>query len=422
MTKASSDAPLKLLALGPQPVWPPTDGGREGIHGALEALARQAEVTYACPCSSPEPESIVHFNSLGIDYRPVKYQPDDSIGNIIASTLQMKPFKFHKYGNSQAFRAFSKMLAGVETDVILCFHAHMFELGQRLRYSFGWNVPILLREHNIEYELVESYRASLALPKQIAAAPFSWFTRRAELRAWGKADGTLFLSDRDFDVAKASGRTANAVLAREGVPIPVPRDLTQSTLSKSLLLPLNPKATQSLGNVRKFLHEYWTFFVASGDVSDISLTITGVDSKTFTDLTGISFADQKFLRINAVGFLSEFGAVFDSVTAVLSPTFVGGGIRKKMLEGMANQLPVIATDHDIQTCRFLKASDNIIRLGSPADLVKNARLLVDDREYWQKLSVNGRATVESYASWDGFADTVLFEARRLRKSRGRASS
>lgn len=417
MTTNPIETPLRLLTLGPQPVWPATDGGREGIYGALIALAQQADVIYACPCPDPEPCSISHFEDQDIDYRPVDYRPEDTVATIASSTLQLKPFKFHKYGNRQAFRSFRDQLLGVQADAILCFHAHMLEMGFRLRNALGLNVPILLREHNIEFELVESYRASLSLPQRLVAAPFSWLTRQAEMRGWETADATLFLSDGDFDFATASGRVANPVLAREGVPIPPRRNLMQSASSRALLLPFNPKATQNIGNVMKFLNEFWRLAAPLEEMSDISLKVTGVDAEQLANFTGMSASEQQSLRVDALGFLPDLSMGFDMTTAVVSPTFVGGGIRKKMLEGMANQMPVIATDHDIQTCKFLKASENIVRLGSLSDFVNNVRMLVDDRGFWQRISENGRATVEKFASWDSFASTAVGEVRRLQQLR-----
>ena len=196
---------LRVLAIGPQPVWPPIDGGKEGIHGALQALARHVELVYACPCPNPRADSYEHFRSLGIDYRPVPFQPTDSPAVVLASTLQLKPFKFHKYGTRNALRAFSSVLGGLQPDAVFCFHAHTEELGQRLRRRHAWNVPIMVREHNIEYELVASYRATLPLPSRLASAPFEWLTRRAEQGQWARVDSVAFLSDRDYAIAVATG-------------------------------------------------------------------------------------------------------------------------------------------------------------------------------------------------------------------------
>jgi glycosyltransferase involved in cell wall biosynthesis len=382
------------------------------------ALAKSATVIYACPCADPSKASLVYFEEVGIDYRPAAYSPQDSIRTIIGSTLRLKPFKFHKYGNRAAVRAFSQQLHSVDPDAIICFHAHMLEMGEMLRKIFGWDVPILLREHNIEYELVDNYRASLPFPKKLVTWIFAWLTRRAEQAGWRRADATLFLSDRDYDMATNTGFVSNAVLAREGVPIPSPRDLTVSSESRNLLLLLNPKAIQSVANLDRFLQEYWRSVAHLPAMSGVSLAITGVTPERLAKLTAISVAQQADLRIDALGFLPNLLPAFNMSTALISPTFVGGGIRKKILEGMAHQLPVIATDLDIQTCTFFEPSKNIIRLGNTQDFVKTVGLLCNDRRKWHQITRAGRETVEKFANWEGFGAVVIEEAQRLRALRG----
>lgn len=408
---------LQLLTVGPQPVWPPTDGGKEGIHGALQALARHVDVVYACPCPDPRAESLAHFRSLGIDYRPVPFEPVDSPGVVLSSTLQLKPFKFHKYGNRAALAAFDRALQGVQPDAVLCFHAHMEEMGQRLRRRHRWNVPLLVREHNIEYELVASYRASLPLLKRLAAAPFEWLTRRAEQRLWARADAVAFLSDRDHATALAAGRVSRPLLAPEGVPLPPRRAVRRPPGSPRLLIPLNQRATQSVLNLRQFMHEFWPVAAADPGLQQTTLAITGVDAARLHELTGLTPQAQQRLRIEALGFLPSLLPAFESALALVSPTFVGGGIRKKVLEGMAHQVPVIATDLDIDTCGFFDPPHNILRLGTPAAFASTVGALAADDERWRRLAEAGRDTVERHASWDGFAAVVVSEIEVLVRDR-----
>lgn len=409
---------LRVLSLGPQPVWPATDGGKEGIHGALQALARQVDLVYACPCPAPSPESLEHFRKLGVDYLPVPFEPRDTIGVVLSSTLQLKPFKFHKYGNRSALAAFDHALNGVQPDVVLCFHAHMEEMGQRLRRRHGWQVPLLVREHNIEYELVASFRESLPPLKRMAAAPFEWLTRRAEQSMWARANAVAFLSDRDHATAMATGRVARALLAPEGVPLPTRRVVQKPPGPPRLLIPLNQRATQSVLNLREFLHGHWNVASAYPALQATTLAITGVNADRLHELTGLSPNEQRQLRIEALGFLPSLQPAFESALALVSPTFVGGGIRKKVLEGMAHQVPVIATDLDIDTCGFFDPPRNILRLGTPAEFAATVAALAADGQGWHNVAEAGRDTVERNASWDGFATVLVKEMHALVRAQG----
>jgi glycosyltransferase involved in cell wall biosynthesis len=416
---AATLQPPRLLCLAPQEPWPATDGGKEGIHGAVQALSARARILLACPGEPADDATDAHFRGLGVEYRPVGFQPRESLKVVMSATLQLKPYKFHKYGTSQAEELFDAAIGAWRPDAILCFHAHMEELAQRLKRRRGWGVPVLVREHNIEYEMVVSYLAARPAWQRWVGAPIAWLTRRAEERMWQRVDLTAFLSDRDFAIARRSGVRGNLVLAPEGVPIPPVRVASRPTGRPRLLIPLNRKAPQSVANVRIFLHDYWAPAAHGADLAGVDLVITGVDAGQLAELTSITPEEQVRLRIHATGFLPSLLPAFESALALVAPTFVGSGIRKKILEGMANQVPVIATDFDIQTCDYFKDGDNIVRLGSASDFSSSVRRLIEDASLWHRLSANGRRTVERHADWGRFADALLSALADVRDARAR---
>jgi len=414
----SASRRLRVLALGPQDVWPATDGGKEGIHGAVEALSRLVDLTYACPAKPADAATQAHFEAIGVRYCPVGYEPRDTPGVVVGATLRGRPFKFHKYGTTEAARLFDAAIGPMAPDVLLCFHAHTEELGRRLAQLRGWNLPLLVREHNIEYQLVSSYRASLSWPGRMAGWLFEQLTRREEQRIWQTADATAFLSDRDFATACQEGRGGRLILAPEGVPLPPRRAQDHANAQKQLLIPLNKRATQSVANLKDFLNGYWAVIANDPRLQGIRLAVTGVDAATLAQLTGFDLSAQQRTRVLALGFLPSLAPAFAASLALISPTFVGGGIRKKVLEGMANQLPVIATALDIDTCSFFNPPDNILPLTTPQALVDTIERLRTDVAFWNKLSDAGRATVEEHASWDSFAAILVDEMRRLLAQRG----
>jgi hypothetical protein len=93
---------IKLLCLGVQDVIPPDDGGKEGIHGALAALARTADVTYAYPASSKNPAALQAYSAMNVHAVPVGYLPRESLTVIVGSTLRLLPYKFGKHATSRA--------------------------------------------------------------------------------------------------------------------------------------------------------------------------------------------------------------------------------------------------------------------------------------------------------------------------------
>ena len=132
----------------------------------------------------------------------------------------------------------------------------------------------------------------------------------------------------------------------------------------------------------------------------------------------MSVTEQRRLRVHAKGFLPSLQPAFERALALVAPTFIGSGIRMKVLEGMANQVPIIATDLDIQTCAYFKRGHNILPLGEPREFAAAVRSLLDSEDLWNQLSGEGRRTVEVHADWGRFAELLLGELRQIRAGAG----
>jgi len=411
----ANSARLRLLCLGPQNIWPPVDGGKEGIHGALGGLAKRCDVTYAFP--SPSGETVRQADvQPGVHPIAVPWLPRDSAALIVSSTLRGQPYKFEKYSSADAVSTFARAVPRQAYDAIFCFHAHTARLGEGLRNTLGLNVPVLLREHNIEYELVASYRRSLSPWLRAAAWPFELLTRRAEQRSWARADAVAFLSDRDLATARATGAKGRLLLAREGIPLPPRRPAVHPGANAPLLLLLNPKAGQSVLNLREFLHRCWSTVATDPRMCTTALQVTGVTTERLAELVGMDITRLKSLRVQGLGFLPSLEEVLASSLGLISPTYVGGGIRKKILEAMAHQLPVVATRLDIETCSYFESGRNILELAEqPDSLAEQVAVLRDDPKAWLRLASQARDTVEVNASWDLFATSVIDEIRFLKR-------
>lgn len=410
---------LRLLCLGPKEVIPPDDGGKEGIHGALAALAKRADVTYAYPAASGSPALLQAYSALNLQCVPVEFVPQESAAVVAASTLRLLPYKFAKHATSRAVSAYVAALKSVRFDAIVCFHAHMVRLAQRILERRAEHVPIVLREHNIEYALIESYAKRLAMPLRFAAAAYAWITRREEQRIWRSVHAVALLCDADIASARASGVRGNFVLAPEGVPLPPVRNALWPGRTAQLLILFNPRTAQSVTNLRLFFDRYWSRVRAAGLLPDIPLAITGVAKADLAGLLGTSVAKLDAQNVRAPGFVDSLPELFASSLALVSPTFVGAGVRKKVLEAMAHQVPVIATPMDVHSCSFYRPGLNILRMDTIEDFVAAVRRLRDEPSCWSALSRAGRSTVERHADWRRFADVLMAETAHLVAAVGR---
>jgi len=406
-------ARLRLLCLSHRQVIPPDDGGKESIHGALAALASRADVTYAYPAAGEPPGASAGYSAIKVRALAVPFAPEEAVTTMALSTLRLLPYKFAKHATDRAVRCFAAALESRRFDAVVCFHPHVIRLAERILKRRGERLPIVLREHNIEYALVESYAERLGLPLRLAASAYAWIARREEQRIWRRVDSVAFISDADLAAARATGVRGNFLHAPEGVPLPPPRDARWPGGSAPLLVLFNPRAPQSVMNLRLFYERYWIEVQAAGLLPRTALAVTGVAKAELASLLRVPAAELDARNVRALGFVASLPEVFASSLALVSATFAGGGLRKKVLEAMAHQLPVIATPLDVGTCSFYRANENIVRVDTVADLVAAAKRLAAEPAFWLSLSRAGRSTVERHADWRLFAEALIKETARL---------
>lgn len=407
---------LRILVLGPQEVIPPTDGGREGIHGAITALSKVAKVTYSYPATLDKRASAASYSSVGVSVRPVDFSPRESFWIILRSALMLQSFKFAKYSTKTATSLYTEAHKNQTYDAVLCCHPHMFAVAMSLKQELGWICPIILREHNLEYELVKAYSLSLKGVRRIAGLFFAAMTKKEEIGIWKRADAVAFLTSSDYEQASrvcpfgaSSGRF---FVAAEGTPLPDVTYNENGERERSLLILLNKKATQSVLNVKHFLDTVWVDAHGDSKIRDISITITGVTLEQLSALTGISTRELCKMRVECTGFLDSLEPLFCSSLALVSPTYVGGGIRKKILEAMARFLPVIASSIDVNSTDYFIHRKNILEYEDVEGFIQAIDSL-EQAENFTRLAVAARKTVEKEASWDDFAREILTRIESL---------
>lgn len=128
-----------------------------------------------------------------------------------------------------------------------------------------------------------------------------------------------------------------------------------------------------------------------------------------------ALAAQAAGRITLTGYVAEVQAFFDQATAVLVPIRQGGGTRIKVLDALAAGVAVISTSLGVSGLPVQPGRDVLV-----ADDPRAFAVLVDalarDKEYAQKIGVNGQQAVAARFSWaattSGLGEVVEGAVRR----------
>lgn len=151
--------------------------------------------------STSPPDIEKHFENFGIKIYPQKLKTKDSLHGIILNFFSSLPYKFQKYHKQAILKKITEIVQKENISFIWCNHSHMSWYALQLQKQF--DVKIFLREHNIEYSLVQQV---MQLKKPGALRTFIRLqylkTKRHEINCWKKFDRTFFISDLDFSIAK----------------------------------------------------------------------------------------------------------------------------------------------------------------------------------------------------------------------------
>lgn len=394
-----------ILAIGPQDVISKSDGGKESIFGSLYSLSKYYHIDYVFPVSDVSKVKTDLYLEYGITPKPLQLKISDTLRLKIISTLRLRPFKFEKYTTDEVFKELINVL-GYDNryDVIICHHPHVAELAIKYLKAVNKRIPVILREHNLEFEIAKSYYQEDNFPSKVFSYFYYLLVFRFEKIIWDKVDIISFMNTRDYvNAKKIFCKSKKFHIAREGISIPKVRKSEYPGQFSPLLFLLNPNANQSVVNFKKFIKLYWLPLKSNSWNIKLQLNVTRVDFDYLVKNLELSQEQIRSLNIVPLGFVKDLESVFHSSLALVSPVFIGGGMRKKNLEAMSYGLPVLASSIDINSTDFFKINENILCLDNVSEFQIAVERLQHDQFFWRYISKNAQRTVKIEASWDNYA-------------------
>ncbi|MBK8335768.1 MAG: glycosyltransferase [Sterolibacteriaceae bacterium] len=136
-----------------------------------------------------------------------------------------------------------------------------------------------------------------------------------------------------------------------------------------------------------------TFPIIRKENPNVTLTIAG---RNPTDEL-VSLAARS-AGVKVTGFVEDLRTYFQAATVYVSPLLSGAGLKNKVLEAWSMMLPVVASS---VSCSGMAAADNrnLLIADSPSEFASKVLALLSDSDLRERLSKEGRATVEREYSW-----------------------
>jgi glycosyltransferase involved in cell wall biosynthesis len=127
--------------------------------------------------------------------------------------------------------------------------------------------------------------------------------------------------------------------------------------------------------------------------------------------------------VEVTGFVDDVRPYLDRAEVFVSPLISGSGIKNKVLQAWAMELPVVATLISTGGLATVPGR-NILLAEAPADFAAGVLRLFEDPELRSDLGRNARATVLEHSSWEAKAEAmerVLLRVKEKGRPPGRPS-
>lgn len=395
---------MKVLLISPQNPYPPIDGGKISIFYPLMELNKKGiSIGIFFLYKEKEPfEAIQFFKKNSIKVYPFLLDTTDSIKKVMKNFLESEPFKMAKYFHPSALKYLKKIVQEFKPDIIQSHHAHMAKYAIELKKEF--NVPIVLREHNIEYKLIEQFYKSESNPIIKVTAYWQYVkTKKYETNIWSYFDKVIFISPLDENIAKNANSRIKSVVIQDGVDIEKFHPIDLKKEPYSLIFTGNLRTIQNLKSILWFVKNVWP--IIKEKEPKAKLYITGGGEEILYKKLKISTLNTQGIFL--LGFVKNIQETISKCQVFISPTRIGSGIRIKVLTAMALGMPIVCTSLDATPIIGVRNGEHLIVADTPEDFAEGILHLFNDERLRYNLGSNARKLIEQQFTWDKYAEKMI---------------
>ena len=389
-----------LLLVSPQLPFPVDNGGREAIHGALVELAKNYEITF------------IYFGETHSEVHKIKNVTFMCLGElkstgfmfILKCLLSLKHYKFEKYFNDQCK---TLQLPEKHYDAVISFHPHVSKCTETLlKFNNIKNSIKILRSMNVESKIVDLYIRENYTSIYYVLLPIIYIATRHEKNIWRKYDKIIHISDADYSEASKliDGRVASHSVVYDGIDHPrFPFKKIFNESDKKIILPVNLSAEQNRLNLKTFLLKYWQP-IARDLRGRLKLTITGANGDNVKKIIGPKNYQILKGTLEPVGFVRNYDE-FINGNLVISATFVGAGMRKKITRAISNDAAILMSDYDFCSVQYFSHLSNAT-FASPAEFSTLIREFEKNKSLFVARQCKLQRELIKRYSWANFANEV----------------
>lgn len=395
---------MRILVVASDLPAPPTWGAAIRNYQFISRLGTRHQVWLLTYSGRRQDERVTDLEDAGITVRTVPWSAPPKRLTQLGSVFSLRSHAGAMLYRPAMQSAIDRLLIEARPHVVLvegsllgCF-----------RFGEGEGFPIVLDEHNVEYELLRRTWQTEHSPirKAFGYLEYRKF-RREERSAWRRAAWVVCTSERECAIVRAEGGFARASSVPNGVDPDQLRPSTEPPETNRLVftgrMDYRPNTDAVVYFVRAVLP------LIHRRRPDVIFTVVGA---------GPPPAVQQLAgpRVEVTGPVPDVRPYWRRAAVAVVPIRFGGGTRLKVVEALAMGRPVVSTSLGCEGIDVVPG-EHLLVADSPPRFADAVVRVLSDPELGGALGRRGRALVEARYGWPALAQQLEAVLREVATDR-----
>lgn len=384
---------LNILLLTPSLPYPPIWGFGIRVYQLIRKLSHRHRVTLLTYAGDPSPDAEENLAAMRGICEHVHVVPAPALfsgkrGAQMLSLVSPRSYQTSSLSSPAMQSALTRLLAAQNYDLI------QVESSQMAGFDFGAKIPLILDEHNLEYELLHRlYQGERSPLRRL----YNWAEyvkfRREEQACWRRADACLLTSAREEKILRGLLPGKMTAVAPNGVDIEFYQPQTAPVEPDSLIFTGLMSYRPNIDGVVYFVEEILPLIHQSRP--QVTLSVVGAGAGKEVE----RFAGE---RVKVVGAVPDMRPYLARAAVVIVPLRMGSGTRLKVLEGLAMGKPLVSTAVGCEGIH-VQNEEHLLIADPPQAFADAVLRALTDPDLADALSRNGRSLVEREYGWASIA-------------------
>lgn len=393
---------FKILLLTLRIPYPPNDGGALATFELIKALGIQGHEVTLFAINTPKhysqieklPNEFTQFlTEIKSTYVNTNIYIIQALNNLIFKRTAYNIDRFNSHEHRQNL---VKIIQENSFDLVICEGVYLAYYIEALK-NIRPNLPIILRAHNVEYQIWERYAREEK--NKLKSWYFTNLSKRGknfEVEAFFKFDGIIALTDHDHEQIKKLGFNGKIRTITAGITLPNPSFKIDRD-NNSIGFLANMEWFPNIQGLDWFLDKVFPI-------------ITRKNPKIILNLAGKKMP-TRILQLNSPnikihGEIASPTEYLDNQAIVIVPLLSGSGIRMKIIESMALGKCVITTSAGISGMK-VQNGIHFLLADSPEDFAELILSTLKKPELIRNIGQNAQLFAQKNFSSDVMADHLI---------------